>query len=105
MTKEQQSKIEQGTHVIVPKWEQYLRYFSVIAVISSIFYIGAWTSDSESRMFDSTKQKSEVILHSTSTEVHRTVLVNQELFITRKEYDITLKNIEKSLDEIKRKLD
>jgi len=105
MTKEQQSKIDRGTHVIVPKWEQYLRYFSVMAVISSIFYIGVWTNASESKMFDSTKQKNEIILHTTSTEVHRTILVNQELFITRKEYDITLKNIEKSLDEIKRKLD
>lgn len=88
-------KWETGNYVLIPTWEKYLRYISIVGVVSLIFYTGVWTNDS-------TKNLST---HVESKDIHMPLQEKQQEFITRREYEIILKNINRRLNEISTKLD
>ena len=94
MNSDIQQKWETGNYVMIPKWERYLRFVSIIGVVSLIFYMGAWTNNS----------KKTVSSHVETKDIHMPLAKAQAEFITRREYNITLKNIEKSLDAINKKI-
>lgn len=91
MSEEQFEKLSTGQYVVVPKWEYYLKYLSLLGIIYLIFYIGSWTKNQEATIFNHVKNGDE----------HRTLREAQKEFITRREFDLTLKNIEGSLNTIK----
>lgn len=94
MNEEIKQKWETGNYVMIPTWERALRFVSLLGVVILIFYIGAWTKNSEISASN----------HTDDTNVHMPLREKQKEFITRREYQITLKNIEKSLDDINKKI-
>jgi len=94
MSDEQLEKLATGNYVAVPKWEYYLKYITLLGVVYLIFYIGSWTKNQEATMFNHLKNDDE----------HRTLKEAQKEFITRREFDLTLKNIEGSLQTIKNEI-
>ena len=87
-------KIESGNYTLIPTWERYLRFLSLLGLVLLIFYIGAWTKDSERN----------VSAHTDNKNVHMPLQEAQSEFITRREYNITLRNIEKSLEDLNNKI-
>ena len=90
-------KIESGNYALIPTWERYLRFITLIAVISLIFYTGAWTKNQEVTMST----------HIENMDEHRTLREAQKEFVTRREYDILyslLSKMNTNLEQITRKL-
>lgn len=90
-------KLESGNYQLIPTWERYLRYVSLIGFISLIFYIGTWTNTVEKGIGN----------HADNTDLHRTLPEAQSEFVTRREFEIlssTLKDINTNLKEINNKL-
>ena len=85
-------KLQSGQYSLIPTWERYLRLVTLLGVVYLIFYVGAWTKDMEA----STEN------HRSNDDIHRPLKEDQNQFIPRREYEITLKNIENILKKIEK---
>jgi len=99
---EEQRKLESGSYVLIPKGERWLRYISLVSVISLIFSMGVFSANSKGKMFNSPEEKARTINHAKEDtrvygEAHQTITQLQSEFVTRREYDM----IVKGQDEIK----
>lgn len=101
MTEKEINELKNGTYVLVPKWDYYLKYTSLLGVIVTIFYIGAWTSSAENRMFDSPADKTLTKEHLNNLILHPNDKEVEDKYVTRREYIQTLVMIQESLKEIK----
>ena len=95
MSDEQFEKLQNGQYIVVPKWEYYLKYVSLLGIVYLIFYIGAWSK----------KQEASVLNHIQNEDEHRSLRQAQEEFVTRREFNMlenSLKKIDTNLEEIKK---
>lgn len=97
MSNEQIEKIESGNYVIVPKWEYYLRYATLLGVIIVLVKIGSWSGNI----------KETISTHKENKDIHRGLKEDQVEFFTRREYDLlfnAIKRIEFNVQNIKDKI-
>ena len=81
--------------------KSWLPFTSFLPVFYLIFYIGQFTANAESRMFESSTQKEQVISHTKSKSVHMPLIEKEEHFVTRREYESAIIYIKEALQEIK----
>ena len=86
-------KLKSGSYTLIPTWERYLRLVSALGVVYLIFYLGAWSKNAEVSFHN----------HQSNKDIHMPLMDAQTEFITRREYNITLKNIEATLNELNKK--
>lgn len=84
--------------------DRIIRVSQLVGVISLIFYLGAWTNSAETKMFDTPAQKEKTVSHLENSGMHMLLKDKEDHFVTRREYSITLKNIEKSIEAINLKI-
>lgn len=105
MTQQDIEKFKEGTYVLVPKWDYYLKYLSLLGIVTLIFYIGFDRKDMDTRIFDSPSQKNKVLDHLLSQEAHMSLKDKEDLFVTRREYVQTLQSFKETMDRLEKKID
>lgn len=75
------NKLESGSYIIVPKWLSVVRNIvSPLAIVSLIFFTGAWKTTIESTSFSTPEQKERVVQFvekgETITSQEKTQIIN-----------------------------
>lgn len=81
--------------------DEIIKYGQLITIIVALMLLGSWKNEIENTTFDSARQKQQVIQHIDNELIHVNPDKVEEKFVTRREYNITLKQTAKDISEIK----
>ena len=96
--------IESGKYSVVPKWLGIFHYINPIALVTLVFYVGVKTNDIESRIFETSAQKENVIHHISEGAIHMSFERKMDLFVPRREIEYKLNTIQQNQKKIMDKL-
>ena len=95
------SKLDSGTHVIVPKWFTIIKdVISPTLMITGLFYLGVQWNSLEARTFSSYEQKIEVLNHVRDMVSHMPYQEKIKIFVPRTEIEYKLENLDEKVDKI-----